>query len=127
MTTLGALCKLVRVSVEATKWGRLCTQPTSLMLPSLPPDLELSDPEEAPDYGAEMGGGIEFLANVTQDTTATDSPSGEGQAGWPPSGPGSEHDRWSLDGDFWVHAGCEWQAGFSAPEKGAGTRPACHV
>uniref|UniRef100_A0A8C8WI86 Sodium/hydrogen exchanger n=1 Tax=Panthera leo TaxID=9689 RepID=A0A8C8WI86_PANLE len=39
-------------------------------------DLELSDPEEAPDYGAEMGGGIEFLANVTQDTTATDSPSG---------------------------------------------------
>uniref|UniRef100_A0ABI7VPM8 Sodium/hydrogen exchanger n=1 Tax=Felis catus TaxID=9685 RepID=A0ABI7VPM8_FELCA len=40
-------------------------------------DLELSDPEEAPDYGAEMGGGIEFLANVTQDTTATDSPSGD--------------------------------------------------
>ncbi|XP_035934344.2 sodium/hydrogen exchanger 3 isoform X3 [Halichoerus grypus] len=39
-------------------------------------DLELSEPEEAPDYGAEMGGGIEFLANITQDTTATDSPSG---------------------------------------------------
>nr|XP_008532615.1 PREDICTED: sodium/hydrogen exchanger 3 [Equus przewalskii] len=39
-------------------------------------DLELSDPEEAPDYEAEeMSGGIEFLANVTQDT-ATDSPSG---------------------------------------------------
>lgn len=46
--------------------------------PSLPSDLELSDPEEAPDYEAEeMSGGIEFLANVTQDT-ATDSPSGEG-------------------------------------------------
>ncbi|XP_059029526.1 sodium/hydrogen exchanger 3 isoform X2 [Mustela lutreola] len=40
-------------------------------------DLELSDPEEAPDYGAEVGGGIEFLANITQDTTATDSPSGD--------------------------------------------------
>ncbi|XP_070102265.1 sodium/hydrogen exchanger 3 isoform X1 [Equus przewalskii] len=40
-------------------------------------DLELSDPEEAPDYEAEeMSGGIEFLANVTQDT-ATDSPSGD--------------------------------------------------
>eukprot|EP00071_Canis_lupus_P036264 XP_022269821.1 sodium/hydrogen exchanger 3 [Canis lupus familiaris] len=39
-------------------------------------DLELSDPEEAPDYGAEAGGGIEFLANITQDATATDSPSG---------------------------------------------------
>uniref|UniRef100_A0A8C7BT90 Sodium/hydrogen exchanger n=1 Tax=Neovison vison TaxID=452646 RepID=A0A8C7BT90_NEOVI len=39
-------------------------------------DLELSDPEEAPDYGAEVGGGIEFLASITQDTTATDSPSG---------------------------------------------------
>nr|XP_055163641.1 sodium/hydrogen exchanger 3 isoform X1 [Nyctereutes procyonoides]XP_055163642.1 sodium/hydrogen exchanger 3 isoform X2 [Nyctereutes procyonoides] len=39
-------------------------------------DLELSDPEEAPNYGAEAGGGIEFLANITQDATATDSPSG---------------------------------------------------
>uniref|UniRef100_A0A8C3VPZ8 Sodium/hydrogen exchanger n=1 Tax=Catagonus wagneri TaxID=51154 RepID=A0A8C3VPZ8_9CETA len=39
-------------------------------------DLELSDPEEAPNYDAEeMSGGIEFLANITQDT-ATDSPSG---------------------------------------------------
>lgn len=35
MTTLGALCKLVRVSVKGTKRGRLCTQPTSLTLPSL--------------------------------------------------------------------------------------------
>ncbi|XP_044895467.1 sodium/hydrogen exchanger 3 isoform X2 [Felis catus] len=39
--------------------------------------IKEKDPEEAPDYGAEMGGGIEFLANVTQDTTATDSPSGD--------------------------------------------------
>ncbi|XP_059772026.1 sodium/hydrogen exchanger 3 isoform X3 [Balaenoptera ricei] len=39
-------------------------------------DLELPDPEEAPSYDAEeMSGGIEFLANITQDT-ATDSPSG---------------------------------------------------
>ncbi|KAG8512394.1 Sodium/hydrogen exchanger 3, partial [Galemys pyrenaicus] len=39
-------------------------------------DLELSEPEEAPDDTAEeMSGGIVFLANVTQDT-ATDSPSG---------------------------------------------------
>ncbi|KAB1281278.1 Sodium/hydrogen exchanger 3 [Camelus dromedarius] len=39
-------------------------------------DLELSDPEEPPNYDAEeMSGGIEFLANITQDT-ATDSPSG---------------------------------------------------
>ncbi|XP_038301490.1 sodium/hydrogen exchanger 3 isoform X1 [Canis lupus familiaris] len=44
-------------------------------------DLELSDPEEAPDYGAEAGGGIEFLANITQDATATDSPSGPGALG----------------------------------------------
>lgn len=45
----------------------------------LPPDLELSDPEETPNYDAEeMSGGIEFLANVTRDT-ATDSPSGEGK------------------------------------------------
>nr|KAF6367077.1 solute carrier family 9 member A3 [Pipistrellus kuhlii] len=40
-------------------------------------DLELSDPEENPNYDAEeMSGGIEFLANVTRDT-ATDSPSGD--------------------------------------------------
>lgn len=39
-------------------------------------DLELLDPEEAASYDAEdMSGGIEFLANITQDT-ATDSPSG---------------------------------------------------
>ncbi|XP_066231287.1 sodium/hydrogen exchanger 3 isoform X3 [Saccopteryx leptura] len=39
-------------------------------------DLELSDPEETPNYDdEEMSGGIEFLANVTRDT-ATDSPSG---------------------------------------------------
>lgn len=39
-------------------------------------DFELSDAEEAPDYGAEeMSGGIEFLANVTRNET-TDSPSG---------------------------------------------------
>lgn len=39
-------------------------------------DLELSDPEDTPNYDAEeMSGGIEFLANVTRDT-ATDSPSG---------------------------------------------------
>ncbi|XP_055003506.1 sodium/hydrogen exchanger 3 isoform X2 [Sorex araneus] len=39
-------------------------------------DVELSEPEEVPDYEAEtLSGGIEFLANVTQDT-APDSPSG---------------------------------------------------
>lgn len=39
-------------------------------------DLELSEPEEVPDYDTEtLSGGIEFLASVTQDTTA-DSPSG---------------------------------------------------
>uniref|UniRef100_A0A8C2PIB4 Sodium/hydrogen exchanger n=1 Tax=Capra hircus TaxID=9925 RepID=A0A8C2PIB4_CAPHI len=38
-------------------------------------DLELSDTEEAPNYDDEMSGGIEFLANIGQDT-ATDSPSG---------------------------------------------------
>ncbi|MBZ3873593.1 Sodium/hydrogen exchanger 3 [Sciurus carolinensis] len=38
-------------------------------------DLELSDPEEAPDYEAETSGGIEFLASVTKDT-ASDSPAG---------------------------------------------------
>ncbi|KAG3266937.1 solute carrier family 9 member A3 [Ictidomys tridecemlineatus] len=40
------------------------------------PDLELSDPEEAPDYEAEeTSGGIEFLASVTKDT-ASDSQAG---------------------------------------------------
>ncbi|XP_047411263.1 sodium/hydrogen exchanger 3 isoform X1 [Sciurus carolinensis] len=39
-------------------------------------DLELSDPEEAPDYEAETSGGIEFLASVTKDT-ASDSPAGD--------------------------------------------------
>ncbi|KAF7470398.1 Hypothetical predicted protein [Marmota monax] len=39
-------------------------------------DLELSDPEEAPDYEAEeTSGGIEFLASVTKDT-ASDSQAG---------------------------------------------------
>ncbi|KAM5260035.1 sodium/hydrogen exchanger 3 isoform 2-T2 [Hipposideros larvatus] len=39
-------------------------------------DLELSDPEEAPNYSPEeMSGGIEFLANVTRNDTV-DSPSG---------------------------------------------------
>ncbi|XP_069348132.1 sodium/hydrogen exchanger 3 isoform X2 [Eulemur rufifrons] len=38
-------------------------------------DLELSDPEEAPDDAEETSGGIEFLANVTKDT-ASDSPAG---------------------------------------------------
>ncbi|XP_055991272.1 sodium/hydrogen exchanger 3 isoform X2 [Sorex fumeus] len=39
-------------------------------------EVELSEPEEVPDYEAEaLSGGIEFLANVTQDT-APDSPSG---------------------------------------------------
>ncbi|XP_003802056.1 sodium/hydrogen exchanger 3 isoform X3 [Otolemur garnettii] len=39
-------------------------------------DLELSDPEEAPEYDTEeTSGGIEFLANVTKDT-ASDSPAG---------------------------------------------------
>ncbi|XP_019479898.1 PREDICTED: sodium/hydrogen exchanger 3 [Hipposideros armiger] len=39
-------------------------------------DLELSDPEEAPNYSTEeMSGGIEFLANVTRNETV-DSPSG---------------------------------------------------
>uniref|UniRef100_A0A8D2BCR6 Sodium/hydrogen exchanger n=1 Tax=Sciurus vulgaris TaxID=55149 RepID=A0A8D2BCR6_SCIVU len=39
-------------------------------------DLELSDPEEAPDYEAETRGGIEFLASVAKDT-ASDSPAGD--------------------------------------------------
>lgn len=65
--------------------------------PPLPPDLELSDPEEAPDYGAEVGGGIEFLASITQDTTATDSPSGEGW-GQPCLGRRGEHGHRSLMG-----------------------------
>ncbi|KAM5260034.1 sodium/hydrogen exchanger 3 isoform 1-T1 [Hipposideros larvatus] len=40
-------------------------------------DLELSDPEEAPNYSPEeMSGGIEFLANVTRNDTV-DSPSGD--------------------------------------------------
>ncbi|XP_049623871.1 sodium/hydrogen exchanger 3 isoform X1 [Suncus etruscus] len=39
-------------------------------------DLELSEPEEVPDYDTEtLSGGIEFLASVTQDATA-DSPTG---------------------------------------------------
>ncbi|XP_062068085.1 sodium/hydrogen exchanger 3 [Lepus europaeus] len=40
-------------------------------------ELELSDPEEAPDYyeAERMSGGIEFLASVTKDTTS-DSPAG---------------------------------------------------
>uniref|UniRef100_A0A5F9DK76 Sodium/hydrogen exchanger n=1 Tax=Oryctolagus cuniculus TaxID=9986 RepID=A0A5F9DK76_RABIT len=40
-------------------------------------ELELSDPEEAPDYyeAEKMSGGIEFLASVTKDTTS-DSPAG---------------------------------------------------
>lgn len=77
--TLGCSASCSGLSAKGTKRG-VCSQPTSFMLPSLPPDLELSDPEEAPDYGAEAGGGIEFLANITQDATATDSPSGEGWA-----------------------------------------------
>lgn len=54
-------------------------------VPSLSPDLELSDTEEAPNYDAEMSGGIEFLANIAQDT-ATDSPSGEGDGPPLPTG-----------------------------------------
>lgn len=82
---LGAAALLVRVAVPgdlgALDQGLLCSQPISLSALSLPPDLELSDPEENPNDADEMRGGIEFLANVTRDT-ATDSPSGEG-IGWP--------------------------------------------
>lgn len=47
-----------------------------LPLPLPAADLELSEPEEVPDYDTEtLSGGIEFLASVTQDATA-DSPSG---------------------------------------------------
>lgn len=78
--------------------GAVCApSPLPSRCPPLPPDLELSEPEEALDYGAEMGGGIEFLANITQDTTATDSPSGEGW-GRPSLGPTREHGHWSLMG-----------------------------
>ncbi|XP_006900235.1 PREDICTED: sodium/hydrogen exchanger 3 [Elephantulus edwardii] len=38
-------------------------------------DLEFSDPEETPGYEDEMSGGIEFLANVTRDSTI-DTPAG---------------------------------------------------
>ncbi|XP_058536111.1 sodium/hydrogen exchanger 3 [Ochotona princeps] len=39
-------------------------------------ELEISDPEDAPDYKAEgISGGIKFLASVTKDTTS-DSPTG---------------------------------------------------
>lgn len=68
-------------TLGALDLGLPCSQPISLFALSLPPDLELSDPEENPNDAEEMSGGIEFLANVTRDT-ATDSPSGEG-TGWP--------------------------------------------
>lgn len=80
---LGAAALLVRVAVAGDSRS---IGPGPFVFPahfpcaalSLPPDLELSDPEENPNYDAEeMSGGIEFLANVTRDT-ATDSPSGEG-------------------------------------------------
>lgn len=90
---LQAAALLVRVAVMTSlraqwEWSRpLVKGPgpgssaSPAHFPPLPPDLELSDPEEAPDYGAEeMSGGIEFLANVTRNET-TDSPSGEGPVG----------------------------------------------
>ena len=79
-------------------------------VPSLSPDLELSDTEEAPNYDDEMSGGIEFLANIGQDT-ATDSPSGEGAR------PSATHRR-SLAG------GPGGGARFTRPRKcGHGQRP----
>lgn len=77
--------------------GGRVPSPLPSCCPPLPPDLELSDPEEAPDPGAEMGGGIEFLANITQDTTATDSPSGE-RRGQPSLGRRCECGHWPLMG-----------------------------
>lgn len=97
MTTLGVLCEPAKGVSQGHYTGCLCAYPLPSCCPPLPPDLELSDPEEVPDYDAEMGGGIEFLANITQDTTATDSPSGEGW-GRPSLGPRREHGHWSLMG-----------------------------
>lgn len=79
----------------------------------LPPDLELSDPEENPDHDVEeMSGGIEFLANVTRDT-ATDSPSGEG-TGAALCCPRSGHSPRTVElGRLGLCPG-RWQAGVSA-------------
>ncbi|XP_012515602.1 PREDICTED: sodium/hydrogen exchanger 3 isoform X2 [Propithecus coquereli] len=55
--------------------GKLPTESPAHTFAIKEKDLELSDPEEAPDDAEETSGGIEFLANVTKDA-ASDSPAG---------------------------------------------------